>query len=51
MVVVVRLTNPSYYDGVIFALLLACVFSPLIDFFVVERNIKRRRVRLEAARE
>ena len=51
LVVVVRLTNPSYYDGVIFALLLACVFSPLIDFFVVERNIKRRKLRLEAAGE
>ena len=51
MVVIVRLTNPSYYDGVIFAILIACIFSPLIDYFVVERNIKRRHLRLEAARE
>ncbi|MGI9290835.1 MAG: RnfABCDGE type electron transport complex subunit D [Gammaproteobacteria bacterium] len=48
MVVIVRLTNPSYYDGVVFAILLACIFSPLIDYFVVERDIKRRQRRLEA---
>lgn len=51
MTVVVRLTNPSYYDGVIFALLIACIFSPLIDFFVVERDIKKRRLRLEMSGE
>jgi len=51
MTVVVRLTNPAYYDGVIFAILLACIFSPLIDFFVVEHNIKRRMARQAVARE
>ena len=51
MVVVVRLTNPAYYDGVIFALLIACIFSPLIDFFVVERDIKKRKARLETVGE
>jgi len=51
MTVIVRVTNPSYYDGVIFAILLACIFSPLIDFFVVERNIKRRLARQEEVRE
>ena len=49
LTIIVRVTNPSYYEGVIFAILLACVFSPLFDYFVVERNIKRRRKRLEAA--
>ncbi len=51
LTIVVRVTNPAYYEGVIFAILLACIFSPLIDYFVVERNIKRRMARQEAARE
>jgi Na+-transporting NADH:ubiquinone oxidoreductase subunit B len=51
MVVIVRLTNPSYYDGVIFAILLACIFSPTIDYFVVEHHIRRRTLRVEAVRD
>jgi Na+-transporting NADH:ubiquinone oxidoreductase subunit B len=46
LTVVVRVTNPSYYEGVIFAILLASIFSPLFDYVVVERNIKRRKARL-----
>ncbi len=45
--VVVRLTNPAYFEGVVFAILLASIFAPLCDHFVIERNIKRRRARLE----
>jgi Na+-transporting NADH:ubiquinone oxidoreductase subunit B len=49
LTIIVRVTNPAYYEGVMFAILLASVFAPLIDFVVVERNIRRRRQRLEAA--
>jgi len=48
LTIVVRVTNPSYYEGVIFAILLASIFSPLFDYVVVERNIKKRRIRLGA---
>ena len=48
LTVVVRITNPSYFEGVLFAILLASIFSPLIDYVVVQRNIKRRRMRLAA---
>lgn len=44
--VVVRVTNPSYYDGMLFAILLGSIFAPLFDYVVVERNIKRRMRRL-----
>jgi Na+-transporting NADH:ubiquinone oxidoreductase subunit B len=47
---VIRVANPSYYEGVMFAILLACMFSPLIDFIVTELNIRRRRKRLQAGR-
>ena len=34
-------------SGVLFAILLACLFSPLIDHVVVQRNIRRRAARLQ----
>jgi Na+-transporting NADH:ubiquinone oxidoreductase subunit B len=45
---VVRITNPSYFDGVMFAILLASIFAPLFDYIVTEKNIKRRKLRLAA---
>jgi len=47
LTLMIRTANPSYYEGVIFAILLASMFSPLIDFVVTEMNIRRRRLRLE----
>jgi len=44
---IIRLFNPSYYEGVMFAILLASIFSPLIDFIVSELNIRRRKLRLQ----
>ena len=46
LTVLIRVSNPSYYEGVMFAILLASMFSPLIDFVVTEMNIRRRRLRL-----
>jgi len=48
LTVVVRITNPSYYQGVMFAILLASIFSPLFDYVVVELNIARRKARSHA---
>ena len=48
LTVVVRLTNPSYFEGVVFAILLASMFAPMCDYFVVERNIRKRARRLES---
>jgi Na+-transporting NADH:ubiquinone oxidoreductase subunit B len=47
LTVLIRVGNPTYYEGVMFAILLASMFSPLIDFVVIERNIRRRRLRLQ----
>jgi Na+-transporting NADH:ubiquinone oxidoreductase subunit B len=47
LTILVRVGNPAYYEGVMFAILLACLFSPLIDYVVVQRNIKRRMARLQ----
>ena len=49
LTVLIRVGSMSYYEGVIFAILLASLFSPLIDYIVVELNIHRRRLRLREA--
>jgi Na+-transporting NADH:ubiquinone oxidoreductase subunit B len=48
LTIIVRVTNPSLFQGGVLAVLLACMFSPLFDYYVVERNIKRRRQRAGA---
>ena len=47
LTVVIRVGNPSHYEGVIFAILLASMFAPLIDYMVTELNIRRRRLRMQ----
>jgi Na+-transporting NADH:ubiquinone oxidoreductase subunit B len=46
LTIIIRVSNPSYNEGVLFAVLLASLFSPVIDFVIVELNIRRRRRRL-----
>jgi Na+-transporting NADH:ubiquinone oxidoreductase subunit B len=40
--IIIRVLNPGYPEGMMLAILLMNTFAPLIDYFVVERNIKRR---------
>ena len=42
LVVMIRIFNPAYPEGMMLAILLMNVWSPLIDYFVVEGHIKRR---------
>jgi Na+-transporting NADH:ubiquinone oxidoreductase subunit B len=44
MVVMIRVINPAFPEGMMLAILFGNVFSPLIDHFVVQANIKRRRI-------
>jgi Na+-transporting NADH:ubiquinone oxidoreductase subunit B len=43
--------NPGYPEGMMLAILLMNAFAPLIDFYVVDANIKRRLKRVEAKNE
>ena len=43
--ILIRVINPAYPEGVMMAILLANVFAPVIDFFVLQANIKRRKIR------
>ena len=40
--VIIRVFNPAYPEGVMLAILLMNVFAPLIDYYVVRANKKRR---------
>lgn len=40
--VLIRVVNPAYPEGWMLAILFMNVFAPLIDYFVVNANIKRR---------
>lgn len=42
LAILIRVLNPAYPEGVMLAILFMNVFSPLIDYYVVQSNIKRR---------
>jgi len=42
MVVMIRVINPAFPEGMMLAILFGNVFAPLIDHFVVQANIRRR---------
>ena len=43
MAICVRVMNPAYPEGMMLAILFMNALAPLIDYFVVERNIARRK--------
>ena len=45
MTVLIRVVNPAFPEGIMLAILFANLFAPLIDYFVVSSNIKRRLAR------
>jgi len=42
LAILIRVLNPAYPEGVMMAILLMNVFAPLIDYYIVEANIKKR---------
>jgi len=49
LAIVIRVLNPAYPEGMMLAILLMNVFAPLIDYYVVESNIKSRLRRIKKA--
>jgi Na+-transporting NADH:ubiquinone oxidoreductase subunit B len=41
----IRVINPAFPEGIMLAILFANIFAPVIDHFVVRRNVKRRLAR------
>ena len=48
MVVIIRVVNPAFPEGMMLAILFANLVAPLIDFGVVQSNVKRRLARTAA---
>ena len=42
MTILIRVVNPAFPEGIMLAILFANLFAPLIDWMVVQANIKRR---------
>jgi Na+-transporting NADH:ubiquinone oxidoreductase subunit B len=47
--ILLRVLNPAYPEGVMLAILLMNLFAPLVDYFVIQSNIKRRLRRAKIA--
>ncbi len=45
MTVLIRVINPAFPEGIMLAILFGNVFAPLIDYFVIQANVKRRLAR------
>ena len=48
MTVLIRCINPAFPEGIMLAILFGNVFAPLIDWFVVQLNVRRRVARYAA---
>lgn len=46
MTVLIRVVNPAYPEGIMLAILFSNIFAPLIDYGVIQANIRRRNRRL-----
>ena len=44
--IIIRVLNPAYPEGMMLAILLMNTFAPLIDYYVVQGNIRRRLKRM-----
>lgn len=48
LAVLIRVLNPAFPEGMMLAILFMNVFAPLIDYYIVQANIKRRLKRANA---
>ena len=48
--VLIRVANPAYPEGMMLSILFMNALAPLVDYFVVEANIARRRNRVKTAK-
>lgn len=48
MTILIRVINPAFPEGIMLAILFGNTFAPLIDYFVIQANIKRREARYGA---
>ena len=47
LAITIRVLNPGYPEGMMLAIIFMNMFAPLIDYFVVQRNINKRLARVK----
>lgn len=45
LIVLIRVVNPAYPEGVMLSILFMNLFAPLIDYFAIQANLRRRKAR------
>ena len=50
MAVLIRVVNPGYPEGMMLSILFMNAVAPLIDYYVVQANVRRRNRRLKPAK-
>lgn len=48
LAILIRVVNPAYPEGMMLAILFMNMFAPLIDYFAIQRNVRRRLARSAA---
>ncbi len=48
MTILIRVINPAYPEGIMLAILFGNTMAPLIDYYVIQANVRRRKARYEA---
>ncbi|MCA9218345.1 MAG: NADH:ubiquinone reductase (Na(+)-transporting) subunit B [Planctomycetales bacterium] len=48
MTILIRVINPAFPEGIMLAILFGNVMAPLIDYYVIQANVKRRKARYAA---
>lgn len=43
MTILIRVVNPAFPEGIMLAILFGNVFAPVFDYYVIKRNIERRK--------
>ena len=51
LAIIIRVFNPGYPEGMMLAILFMNAFAPLIDFYVIDANVKRRMKRAAVKKE
>jgi Na+-transporting NADH:ubiquinone oxidoreductase subunit B len=47
LAILIRVVNPAYPEGMMLSILFMNALAPLVDYFVVEANIRRRKNRVK----
>ena len=50
MAIIIRVLNPGYPEGMMLAILLMNTLAPLFDYFVIQKNISKRKNRVKTAK-